>query len=382
MCVITLVETVRPTDEQVRQMFEQNPKGGGGAAWREVVDGKKMVHWKKGLTKDQMVEINKELPFPYVLHFRQPSHDTSQSLLACHPFQIDDQATTGFEGTFEGWVLFHNGSWGGWRSKLESFLIASGGRLKGPSGAWSDTRALAFLANYMGFVFLEAINEKVIAFGPDEWDIEQFGGPFNDVKVPGTEGTITVSNLTWQRVTTTPYVPHGGHGYGHSGGGYARNETSKTLAAAQAAIVPGVREGGGASQPTSFRREAGATEGHAGATGDLTERVQTPSQGIGFTNDHIGALIQKATRQCVQCKKVTPVGNVILGQYFCLQCWATANKSGHASPLKWIGTCGRCKVQNSGMKTVLGDEWLCHDCWTTNGKPKIYFAKERHTDAA
>ena len=50
MCVVTLVETVRPTDAQVGQMWDQNPKGGGGVAYRAVEDGTKVVKWKKGLS--------------------------------------------------------------------------------------------------------------------------------------------------------------------------------------------------------------------------------------------------------------------------------------------------------------------------------------------
>src|SRR5947207_2287589 len=125
MCVATLVETVRPSDNQVEQMFEQNPKGGGGVAYR---DGG-LVHWKKGLDKAAMVDLNRKLPFPYILHFRQPSHDTSDSILACHPFQIDADATIGTEGTTDGWVLFHNGFWINWRDKLQALALASAHKL-------------------------------------------------------------------------------------------------------------------------------------------------------------------------------------------------------------------------------------------------------------
>lgn len=382
MCVITLVEAVRPTDEQVRQMFEQNPKGGGGIAWREVINpeeaekfrvtpGVPVVRWRKGLNKEQMVSANKELPFPYVLHFRQPSHDTSQSMLACHPFQIDPEATTGFEGTFEGYVLFHNGSWGGWRQKLENLCIASGGRIKVPSGAWSDTRALAFCAHHFGLYFLEAANEKVIAFGPGELDIEQFGGPWLDVPVPGQQGNIVCSNRSWERTYTVTD---------------RRNDTSKLLNAAQAAVTPTVRnEGTGGSPLGTFRHPYGCAAGAAGQQSDQQESVQKAAQGT-VTRDGTGPTytpVRAGTleqRVCTGCGKSTPVGTRILEQWFCLQCWADSTGLQAKSPIRWTGICRRCKVGSSGMKEVLNDEWICHACWDTNGRPRTYYAKDLATE--
>ena len=365
MCVVALVESVRPSDEQIRQMWDQNSKGGGGAAWRDVMDGVRVVRWKKGLNKDEMVALNTTLPFPYVLHFRQPSHDTSDSLLATHPFQIDEDATSEFEGVVAGWVLFHNGYWNEWRKKLEA--IAMTGFKKLPSGAWSDTRGLAWASHYLGFGFLEMVNERVLCLGPEELDIEMFGGPWLAVKGPSSEKTFVVSNRTWERVS---YTVHD-----------RRSETSKLLTAAHEAVSGKV---GGTSQVTSFPGADERASYKAGAEGNQQKRVQTEAQGSvqGDDTSIDGTLGDEERHACANCTKMTRVGQIILNQWLCYQCWSKHNKisaigASDQSGMCWVGTCQRCRAGSSGMKTVLGDEWLCHACWETNGKPKIYYAKDR-----
>lgn len=374
MCVITLVETVRPSDEQVEQMWDQNPKGGGGVAWRELRGKVPVVRWKKGLTRAQMVELNNKLPMPYMLHFRQPSHDTSDSMLACHPFQVDEQATTGFEGTFEGYVLFHNGFWSEWRKKLESLCIASGGRIRMPSGAWSDSRALAFASHYIGQGFLEAANEKVICFGPGEHDIEMFGGPWLEVKAPGSEQTFIVSNRTWERTSYTS-TDHRRHG------------TQALLNAAQASQTGST---GGGSQPAGFRSQNDGLAGTAGRRTNHSESIQETSQGShqgvgGSTSEgpsSLGDGIGPGICANPACRKVTHVGHRLLGSVFCSQCWS--GMRGHAttehSPSSFaqlLGTCQTCKASKASTKTELGDKWMCTECWKNNGRPQIYYVRHR-----
>lgn len=388
MCVITLVETVRPSDEQIEQMWDQNPKGGGGAAWQDVIRpeeaakvriaaGTHVVRWRKGLDKKGMVAINKELPFPYVLHFRQPSHDTSESLLACHPFQVDAYATTGFDGVIEGNVLFHNGFWTDWRRKLEALALSSGRKL--PTGAWSDSRGLAWAAHHLGLGILEMINEKVLCLGPGpgNYDIEMFGGPWLAVKTPdgGEKDTFVVSNRTWERAL--PVHVHD-----------RRNETSRLLAAAKDVATGQTGKPGGASQQTPFPSAHGRAEEAAGPKGNQQEQVQEGAQGaVSGAVEHgterpksplMGWQEGSTQAVCTMCRKQTSAGNIIMGEWFCWQCWSK-NGERHVEEHAelWVGTCARCKVGSSGMKTVLGEEWLCHACWETNGKPKIYYARER-----
>ena len=406
MCVCVLVQKIRPSDEQVGQFWDQNPKGGGGVAYRGTVlateveelgipEGTPVVRWQKGLTKEEMLKLNLELPLPYILHFRQPSQDTSDSLLACHPFQIDADATTGFEGVTPGWVLFHNGHWAEWRKKIEALAIAGFGTpgFKGlPAGVWSDTRGLAWTTHYLNFGFLEMINEKVLCLGPGERDIQMFGGPWLRVKAPDSEDTFVVSNVTWQHSTRINDRRH------HGGQTTAAQEaTTKLLNAAQSAVTPPGRTGGSA-QPDSFRSADGRTGTTAGAGQGPSVRAQQESiqergQGSGprtveaRQNGHSDPLRSGVSdgvkRACLPCGKMTPMGTLVNGAWHCFQCWAQHPTARVDSLLArqeeqlWVGTCQKCRVGSSGMKTILGDEWICHTCHETQGKPKIYYARER-----
>ena len=385
--MITFVESVRPSDTQIEQMWDQNPKGGGGAAWRAVVDGKEVVQWRKGLDKKEMVAINKELPIPYVLHFRQPSHDTSDSLLACHPFQIDAGATSGFEGTFEGWVLFHNGYWAEWRRKLEALAIAAFGvpGFEGlPSGAWSDTRGLAWAAHYLKFGFLEMVNEKVFCFGPGEFDVEMFGGPWLAVKGQGSDKSFVVSNRTWEKSVF-------GHVHDRRNDA-SREATAKLLEAAKDTTTG---KSGGTFQEKTFPSAIDGVAGKEGSEGNLQQSVQEstkrPLTGDAAQTSPL-AWVDGQRRPCSKCSKSTGAGNIILGRWFCFQCWSnhplrdTHTQDEPVARLintaMWVGTCERCRVGSSGMKTVIGDMWLCHTCYETSGKPKIYYARERQEKAS
>ena len=369
MCVVALIEAVRPTDVQIGQMWDQNSKGGGGVAYRAEEEGRKVVKWLKGLSREEMVMQNKLLPFPYILHFRQPSIDTSDSILATHPFIVDAQATSELDGTTTDWLLFHNGHWTDWRKKVESMMLASGGRITGPSGAWSDTRALALAAHYMGFLFLEMVNEKVMCLGPEKGDIEMFGGPWLQVKVPGTEHTFVVSNRTWESQRIPDAVT---------------TDTSRLLADAQRSQTG---KAGGTSQSTSFPCAHGRIAGNAESQGTHKEQVQ--AQGSRVVEGHEKQIhtlsgYWDGNRNCYRCQKSTRTGQIILRQWHCFQCWSELQlKSDHVqtalSEALWVGTCQRCRVGSSGMKTVVGDEWICKACYETNGKPSTYYAREHVT---
>ena len=79
------------------------------------------------------------------------------------------------------------------------------------------------------------------------------------------------------------------------------------------------------------------------------------------------------------------MGSYIIGMWFCLQCWskderrfddADTNVQRTLSEKLWVGTCERCRVGSSGMRTVIGNSWICRTCWETNGKPKTYYARD------
>ena len=197
MCVIAVAETVRITPDQVEKMFEANPAG-AGVAWRdEIKDDKgrthKVVRWKKGLSLAEVQDICKDIPLPFVAHFRIPTVGGSKKTL-CHPFPIEKEVSLELEGTTRGFVLFHNGHWGRWKE----FSLESAGKngFKVPTGKWSDSRAMAWAAAHHGIGVLEFIDERAIAFSPAE--IEVFGGGTTHSAWTLVNGGIFVSNTGWQ----------------------------------------------------------------------------------------------------------------------------------------------------------------------------------------
>lgn len=172
MCVIMACDEKRPSEDMVRAAFKSNGHG-GGVAWRETaeVDGKPkvIVKWKKGIIDpDVMVKLANELPIPFILHFRIASVGPQVPEMT-HPFPVSKTASVELEGSIDGQVLFHNGTWGRWNDDI--FKRAIEGKMKIPRGPWSDTRTMAWLTHLFSPGFLDIINEKVILFSAAEVEI-------------------------------------------------------------------------------------------------------------------------------------------------------------------------------------------------------------------
>ncbi len=171
MCVIALVgldptmPVKRLTPDIVDKMFTHNSEG-AGIAWRE--DG--LVKWEKGLELEGMQTLCAEVPMPYVAHFRIATCGGNRQDL-CHPFPIDKNAPLFTTGHTKGYVLFHNGHWGDWKKELKEVARQSNFKIQIPSGKWSDSRAMAWAAAYYGNNILEIIDEKAIAFGPEDYEV-------------------------------------------------------------------------------------------------------------------------------------------------------------------------------------------------------------------
>lgn len=151
MCVIAVSESEkhRPTLADLKLM-EAGNRDGAGVAWVE----RGMVRWQKGIDAEQAFALTKDLTGPVVYHFRVATAGGVRPEL-CHPFPVGASARLDLEGKANS-VLFHNGMWGEWRSALRSALLASGDKM--PLGAWSDTRALAYLVQKHGKNFLSLID--------------------------------------------------------------------------------------------------------------------------------------------------------------------------------------------------------------------------------
>jgi len=175
---------------------------GGGMAWREPAeDGEGVeVVWKKSLNLEQMLQMAADLPLPYVMHFRIASVGGKNPYLT-HPFPIEESGRNPLEGRTKGQVLFHNGHWTDWkRMYLDGALRYA---KKMPSGALSDTRAMAWLASFMGNGLVDFIEEKGVAFGPD--NVETFWGA----------GWSIVEDI-W--VSNESFLKSGGHNWTRTGG--------------------------------------------------------------------------------------------------------------------------------------------------------------------
>lgn len=175
------IKPVRPTPEQIEKCYEQNPSG-AGVAWREGG----LVKWKKGLNLQEAQDLIAELPMPFVAHFRIPSCGGSVKSL-CHPFPINKAVSLALEGETKDYVLFHNGHWGPWKTSMMEATLKM--RAKLPVGHWSDSRAMAWMANLYGPGVLDFIDEKVIAFGPEDYEV--FGSGWEKVD------EVWFSNKMW-----------------------------------------------------------------------------------------------------------------------------------------------------------------------------------------
>lgn len=355
MCVIAYVETIRPTDDQINQMFDQNPRG-GGVAWRELgTDGRPKVRWRKGLDRQAMLDLNTTLPMPYVLHFRVPSHGTSGSMFACHPFVVNMEATTDLEGETDGYVLFHNGLWQGWKEKMQAISIQ--GYVRVPSGPWSDSRGLAWAASHLGIGYLELVDEKVIVFGAEQYSEETFG-KWDEVTMKaedGSEKTLLVSNTIWER---KPVIHHQGR---------VLDLAQRAITPAISGVMPGDEKSGGTSQPTTFRTNGAGSADPAGQRHAQQESIQETTEALGYPD------VQ--TVKCSACAKSTSAGCSVGGSWLCWQCWGSKK-----DVLPMMGECETCKVNRSAARTEAGDEWMCKSCWDVLGRPPVYYSHARHAE--
>lgn len=359
MCVITVVETERPTDEQVCQMFEAN-KHGAGAAW---VEGAK-VFWQKGLDLAEVLKLNRELPMPYILHFRVPSHGTMTGPHGCHPFPIQDDASTDLEGETESGVLFHNGMWNSWKAEIKD--IALRGHHKLPMGGWTDSRALAWAAHHMGVGYLDLVDEKVAVLLPN--NIHLFGAGWTSAKI-GENGSMFVSNKGWERSTTYNSGPH---------------YHQQRIASLGGSTTEGT---GGSSRQGSFQGPAGRVDGPLRQAGDRQEGTQQGSEkvvegsGEGVeekAKSTLAILLPPGRSVCCKCGS-TKRGQVVDGKCYCFQCWAIHKPKEIADDENY---CDECYVHIAYSRKCEGDTYICDKCWKEKGYPSIYFGPKTLEDKA
>ena len=147
MCVIYACGTSLPPEDELQRGSETNTDG-AGLAWRKEGTTPRIL-WKKGFKDHEEVLAfikAQKIPFPLAIHFRSASVGGVWKEL-CHPFPLGKGSPTWLEGEAEE-VLFHNGHLSDW----EKLVLAAGlpSKEKIPTGAWSDSRALAWLTYLKG----------------------------------------------------------------------------------------------------------------------------------------------------------------------------------------------------------------------------------------
>ncbi len=239
MCVVLIADTVRPSEDMVAKSWKANSDG-AGVAWREGG----YVHWAKGLGEAEMQKFCRELPTPFIAHFRIASVGGVRDVLT-HPFPISKDVSLELRGKTKDYVLFHNGTWHNWRTSLLDSI--KGTNWKVPSGKWSDARALAWMAAHYDIGVLEMINEKVAAFGPEKGQLEVFG------KAGGQDGWsliegVWASNGYFQRFQTSTKVYTGTSPYTTPPASLPGGSKKEEVVSVVEIVTPKAQTGGSATE--------------------------------------------------------------------------------------------------------------------------------------
>lgn len=106
MCVAILVKSNDPIDAQDLWRMELDNPHGAGIAYPEG----DRLRFIKGLRWRQILELQKRIPRPHLIHFRWATHGGKRPALT-HPFVLGERA---FHSALKGYadaVLIHNGVW-------------------------------------------------------------------------------------------------------------------------------------------------------------------------------------------------------------------------------------------------------------------------------
>lgn len=181
MCMLYVVNEHLPPEDHM-EAAERINDDGIGVAWRVEKKGESVVKWKKGLGLKETLNLIKDLPKPFIVHMRKASQGGKFRGLN-HPFPVTETSPLSLSGELKGYVLAHNGTWGGWREFMRDLVRYQGKRI--PPGPWSDSRAFAWIMANYGEGALEMVmqdTDRVVLFGPtgppliynlDKWDIQE-----------------------------------------------------------------------------------------------------------------------------------------------------------------------------------------------------------------
>jgi Predicted glutamine amidotransferase len=197
MCVIAICRERNLTRLEVEQMDAANPHG-IGVAWASRK--RDVVQYAKGLSVDETLALLPTLPKPYIVHFRFASVGSITPAL-CHPFPIHAAPSDAVRGATKAGVLFHNGTWGEWKTGFEAVKELGSIAHDTTHEGWSDSRVMAALAAaYATHAVAEIVGatQRLAVLRPSG-TIETYGAW---TKHHGIE----VSNLWWTFQTKAPTI--------------------------------------------------------------------------------------------------------------------------------------------------------------------------------
>lgn len=182
MCVIIVMEDKIPSLDIFKKCEKAN-KDGGGISW--VQDNK--VHFKKGIDAVEMHGIAEAAGGNCIAHFRISTIGGTPKEL-CHPFIVSRKSEILLEGATDK-VLFHNGIWNKWDEYATSLVINN--NLVFPTGQWSDSRAMAWIAGNSNQSFLKLLYGQRVAVQTAK-NIYLYGSW-------DEKGGVKYSNLNWDK---------------------------------------------------------------------------------------------------------------------------------------------------------------------------------------
>jgi hypothetical protein len=136
MCVAVIIrDKSRIPKDNIKAMHEANPHG-GGIAWYGDGD---IVHYRKGMSWEEIDAIQDQLPRPFLMHFRIATKGGKIPELT-HPFPIGMQAfTEDLVGIADKGVIIHNGTWSDYHKYIPNGINIAD---------VSDTQVAAYVAAF------------------------------------------------------------------------------------------------------------------------------------------------------------------------------------------------------------------------------------------
>lgn len=165
MCIVITSDIEFPFRKILELAEARNPHG-GGIAWLH----EDKVRYMKGLTANEIAKARHYTTAPWIIHFRIATVGGIIPELT-HPFPVDTHTDLELYGESDA-VLAHNGHWWGWQRE---FYPSVEEKDYFPDGAWSDSRAMAWMAGKYGENYLRFINKNQRVAYLDKNGIRRYG---------------------------------------------------------------------------------------------------------------------------------------------------------------------------------------------------------------